>query len=198
MLQICERSWKRQNRWFVRNEDPEKESCCWEETSSARHRWEGHLGRGWQRLDSQTLLLIPSRLHSNRLRVFFHVFILKLIQINLMAKRIMHFRIKTICTLWWSTSLVVTLCQCSLRRADSRRVWQGKIYRKVIYILHIRAGQIFFGQKLQTRQGNLGQKFSALQFWAQSGHILSCYKSSKVGNCKALQAKIADFKAFVT
>ena len=35
----------------------------------------------------------------NTIACFFHVFILKLIQINLIAKRIMHFRIKTICTL---------------------------------------------------------------------------------------------------
>ena len=31
-------------------------------------------------------------------------------------------------------------------------------------VLFTRAAQIFFGQKLQTPQGNLGQKVSALQF----------------------------------
>ena len=87
---------------------------------------------------------------------------------------------------------MVTLCQCSLRRADSRRVWQGKIYRKVktFYILHIRAGQIFFGQKLQTRQGNLGQKFSAPNFERNLGIFYHVTRAPKLAIVRLFRLKL--------
>ena len=87
---------------------------------------------------------------------------------------------------------MVTLCQCSLRRADSRRVWQGKIYRKVktFYILHIRAGQIFFGQKLQTRQGNLGQKFSAPNFERNLGIFYHVARAPKLAIVRLFRLKL--------
>ena len=101
----------------------------------------------------------------------------------------MHFRIKTICTLWWSTSLAVTLCQCSLRRADSRRVWQGKIYRKVktFYILHIRAGQIFL---VKSYKLDLGQKFSALQFERNLGIFYHVTRAPKLANVRLFRLKL--------
>ena len=48
----------------------------------------------------------------------------------------------------------------------------------------------------QTPQGTWGQKVTALQFWALSGHVLPHYKSSKVGHFKATQANIGQLRSF--
>ena len=48
----------------------------------------------------------------------------------------------------------------------------------------------------QTPQGTCGQKVTALQFWALSGHVLPHYKSSKVGHFKATQANIGQLRSF--
>ena len=48
----------------------------------------------------------------------------------------------------------------------------------------------------QTPQGTWGQKVTALQFWALSGHVLPHFKSSKVGHFKATQAKIGQLRSF--
>ena len=46
----------------------------------------------------------------------------------------------------------------------------------------------------QTPQGTWGQKVTALQFWALSGHVLPHYKSSKVVHFKATQTKIGQLR----
>ena len=48
----------------------------------------------------------------------------------------------------------------------------------------------------QTPQGTWGQKVTALQFWALSGHVIPHYKSSKVGHFKATRAKIGQLRSF--
>lgn len=55
----------------------------------------------------------------------------------------------------------------------------AKLNKKHCSRLSVRAGQIFFGQKLQTPQGKLGQNVNWHQFLAPSGHILARPRAPK-------------------
>ena len=89
----------------------------------------------------------------------------------------------------WCPKLVSThvLAQTSLWSLSkfSPKNWAG--------LLNSRAGQIFFGQKLQTSQLSLGQNMSGHQFWAPSRQILPRPWSWKIGNSSPTSLKMGQF-----
>ena len=75
------------------------------------------------------------------------------------------------------------------------RCWpchESGIIKTIPTLLHHRAGQIFFGQKLQTSQVTLGQKMRGHQFLAPSRRFLPRLESSEIGNSSPIILKMAN------